>query len=109
MHTLMIKDLSANLELDREAMKAVHGGAGRPSHRHEPIERPNHVRCRERRQRLLFSGPTNIQSDNTFTQTASNSNTATNVDAFCLLGHLAAQGARLLTSLIQPIFKRELP
>ena len=28
----------------------------------------------------FFGGPTNIQSDNTFTQTASNSNTATNVD-----------------------------
>ena len=37
----------------------------------------------------VFGGPTNIQSDNTFTQTASNSNTATNVDAFVLLGHLA--------------------
>ena len=28
----------------------------------------------------FFGGPANIQSDNTFTQTASNSNTATNVD-----------------------------
>ena len=36
-----------------------------------------------------FGGPTNIQSDNTFTQDASNSNTATNVDAFVLLGHVA--------------------
>ena len=36
----------------------------------------------------LFGGPTNIQSDNTFTQTASNSNTATNVDAFLLFGRL---------------------
>ena len=37
----------------------------------------------------IFGGPTNIQSDNTFTQTASNSNTATNVDAFVLLGFVA--------------------
>ena len=36
----------------------------------------------------FFGGPTEIQSDNTFTQTASNSNTATNVDAFVLLGRL---------------------
>ena len=36
----------------------------------------------------VFGGPTNIQSDNTFTQTASNYNTATNVDAFLLLGRL---------------------
>ena len=36
----------------------------------------------------IFAGPTNIQSDNTFTQSASNSNTAANVDAFVLLGRL---------------------
>ena len=34
----------------------------------------------------IFGGPTNIQSDNTFSQDATNTNTATNVDAFLLLG-----------------------
>ena len=34
----------------------------------------------------FFGGPTNIQSDNTFTQDASNTNTATNVDLFGLFG-----------------------
>ena len=34
------------------------------------------------------NSPVIIQSDNTFTQNASNSNTAANVDAFLLLGRL---------------------
>ena len=38
----------------------------------------------------VFGGPATIQSDNTFTQTASNSNVATNVDAFLLLARLGS-------------------
>ena len=60
MTTLHITDLSINKELDAKSMTAVRGGAG----------------------------PTNIQSDNTFHQDATNTNTATNVDAFVLLGRL---------------------
>ena len=89
MHTLMIKDLSASLELDREAMKAVHGGADDQA----IATSQSNVQCMEAAANIgngsKFCGPTNIQSDNTFTQNASNSNTATNVDAFVLLGHLA--------------------
>ena len=89
MHTLMIKDLSANLELDREAMKAVRGGAddqaiGTSQSNVQVMSAAANVGNGS-----FFGGPTNIQSDNTFTQTASNTNTATNVDAFVLLGHLA--------------------
>ena len=35
-----------------------------------------------------FAGPASIQSDNAFTQTASNYNGATNLDAFLVLGRL---------------------
>ena len=89
MHTLMIKDLSANLELDREAMKAVRGGAddqaiGTSQSNVQVMSAAANVGNFS-----VFGGPTNIQSDNTFTQDASNSNTATNVDAFVLFGHLA--------------------
>ena len=89
MHTLMIKDLSASLELDREAMKAVRGGAddqaiGTSQSNVQVMSAAANIGNGS-----VFGGPTNIQSDNTFTQTASNSNTATNVDAFVLLGHLA--------------------
>jgi hypothetical protein len=89
MHTLMIKDLSANLELDREAMKVVRGGAddqaiGTSQSNVQVMSAAANIGNGS-----IFGGPTNIQSDNTFTQTASNSNTATNVDAFVLFGHLA--------------------
>ena len=89
MHTLMIKDLSASLELDREAMKAVHGGADDQA----IATSQSNVQVMSAAANVgngsFFGGPTNIQSDNTFTQTASNSNTATNVDAFVLFGGLA--------------------
>ena len=89
MHTLMIKDLSASLELDREAMKTVRGGAddqaiGTSQSNVQVMSAAANVGNGSK-----FFGPTNIQSDNTFTQDASNRNTATNVDAFVLLGHLA--------------------
>jgi len=36
----------------------------------------------------LFGGPAIVQSDNAFSQSASNYNTATNIDAFLVLGRL---------------------
>ncbi len=89
MHTLMIKDLSANLELDREAMKAVRGGADDQAIGTSQSNVQVMAAAANVGNGSFFGGPTNIQSDNTFTQTASNTNTATNVDAFVLLGHLA--------------------
>ena len=84
MHTLMIKDLSASLELDREAMKAVRGGAddqaiGTSQSNVQVMSAAANIGNGS-----FFGGPTDIQSDNTFTQTASNSNTAANVDLFGL-------------------------
>ena len=88
MHTLTIKDLSASLELDRVAMTAVRGGAGDQAIGTSQSNVQGMVAAANIGNASLFGGPTNIQSDNTFTQTASNSNTATNVDAFLLFGRL---------------------
>jgi hypothetical protein len=88
MHTLMIKDLSASLELDRKAMKSVRGGADDQAIATAQSNSQNMAAAANVGNGSVFNGPTIIQSDNTFTQTASNSNTATNVDAFLLLGRL---------------------
>ena len=88
MNTLMIKDLSASLELDRKAMKAVRGGADDQAIATSQENVLGMAAAANIGNGSSFGGPTNIQSDNTFTQTASNSNTATNVDAFVLLGRL---------------------
>jgi hypothetical protein len=88
MHTLMIKDLSASLELDRKAMKAVRGGADDQAIATSQSNVQKMSAAANVGNGSFFGGPTEIQSDNTFTQNASNSNTATNVDAFLLLGRL---------------------
>ena len=85
---LHISDLSISKELDGKAMAAVRGGAddqaiGTSQSNFQGMSAAANVGNFS-----LFGGPAEIQSDNTFTQTASNSNTATNVDAFALLGYL---------------------
>ena len=89
MTTLHISDLSISKELDGKAMTAVHGGADDQAIGTSQSNVQVMAAAANVGNGSLFGGPTNIQSDNTFTQTASNSNTATNVDAFALLGHLA--------------------
>ena len=80
MTTLHINDLSTATELDGEAMTAVRGGNDDQA----IATSQSNVQCMEAAANIgngsKFCGPTNIQSDNTFTQDASNSNTATNVD-----------------------------
>jgi hypothetical protein len=88
MHTLMIQDLSASIELDRKAMTAVRGGQDNQAIGTSQANVQSMVAAANIGNGSLFVGPANIQSDNTFTQNASNSNTATNVDAFLLLGRL---------------------
>ena len=88
MTTLNIRDLSTSEELDGKAMAAVHGGAddqaiGTSQQNVQVMSAAANVGNGS-----LFAGPATLQSDNTFTQSASNSNTATNVDAFVLLGRL---------------------
>jgi hypothetical protein len=88
MTTLHISDLSAATELDGKAMTAVRGGAddqaiGTSQSNVQVMSAAANIGNGS-----FFGGPAEIQSDNTFTQTASNSNTATNVDLFGLFGGL---------------------
>ena len=88
MKSLHISDLSINKELDGKAMTAVRGGADDQA----IATSQSNVQVMSAAANIgngsKFWGPTNIQSDNTFSQDATNTNTATNVDAFLLLGGL---------------------
>lgn len=86
--TLHISDLSISKELDGKAMAAVRGGADDQAIGTSQANVQSMVAAANIGNGSIFGGPATIQSDNTFTQTASNSNTATNVDAFLLLGRL---------------------
>jgi hypothetical protein len=88
MTTLHISDLSTATELDVNAMTAVRGGADDQAIATSQSNVQKMAAVANIGNDSFFGGPTDIQSDNTFTQTASNSNTATNVDAFALLGRL---------------------
>ena len=86
MHTLMIKDLSASLELDRKAMGTVRGGDGNQA---------NGI-AQQNLQAMLAAvnvgnglkvgnnSPVIIQSDNSFDQDAHNDSTAINKRSFAL-------------------------
>ena len=89
MTTLHISDLSISKELDGKAMTAVRGGLDDQAIATSQQNVQKMTAAANIGNGSFFGGPTNIQSDNTFTQTASNTNTATNVDALALLGSLA--------------------
>ena len=84
--TLSIQDLSTSVELDREAMVAVHGGQDNQAIGVAQSNVQGMAAVANVGNASLFGGPANIQSDNTFTQNAYNDNTATNVDFALLLG-----------------------
>ena len=84
MHTLMIKDLSASLELDRTAMTAVRGGEGNQANGTSQANVQNMAAAANIGNGSLILGPATIQSDNTFTQDAHNTNYSTNVDLAAL-------------------------
>jgi hypothetical protein len=88
MTTLHISDLSISKELDGKAMAAVRGGADDQAIGTSQSNVQGMVAAANVGNGSVFGGPANIQSDNTFNQDASNSNTATNVDALVLLGRL---------------------
>ena len=88
MTSLHIADLSLSTELDRQARVAVRGGADDQAIGTSQSNVQSMVAAVNVGNGSLFGGPANIQSDNTFTQNASNSNTVANVDAFFLLGRL---------------------
>ena len=85
MTTLHISDLSTATELDAKAMTAVRGGTDDQAIGTSQSNVQGMVAAANIGNGSIFGGgPTNIQSDNTFTQTASNSNTVANVDLFGL-------------------------
>ena len=88
MHSLLIQDLPASIELDRKAMRAVRGGADDQAIGTSQSNVQVMAAAANVGNGSIFAGPSTIQSDNTFHQDASNTNSATNVDAFVLLGRL---------------------
>jgi hypothetical protein len=70
--TLTIKDLSASLELDGKAMGALRGGDGNQANGTSQLNVQNMAAMANVGNASLFGGPATIQSDNTFTQSASN-------------------------------------
>ena len=80
MHSLMIKDLSASLELDRAAMTAVRGGEGNQANGTSQANVQNMAAAANVGNYSVFGGPATIQSDNTFTQDAHNTSYSANVD-----------------------------
>jgi len=78
MQTLMIKDLSTSLELDRKAMTAVHGGVADQANGTSQSNVQNMAAAANVGNGSIFGGPTTIQSDNTFTQSAYNESYAAN-------------------------------
>ena len=86
MHTLHIGDLSTSKELDAKAMQAVRGGADDQAIGTSQSNVQGMVAAANVGNGSLFGGPATIQSDNTFTQNASNYNTATNVDVLAVFG-----------------------
>ena len=82
---MMIKDLSASLELDRKAMTAVRGGLGDQANGTSQSNVQNMAAAANVGNGSIFVGPATIQSDNTFNQTATNYNDAFNVKELGIL------------------------
>ena len=88
MHTLTLHDLPASIELDRKALCALHGGASDQAGGTSQSNLQSMAAAANVGNASGFAGPATIQSDNDFTQNAANYNTATNIDAFLVLGRL---------------------
>jgi hypothetical protein len=78
--TLIIKDLSASVELDEKALSAVVGGDGNQAVGTSQGNVQNMAAVANVGNASHFCGPATIQSDNTFTQDAHNFNAAANFD-----------------------------
>ena len=84
---LTIKDLSASIELDRKAMATLRGGTDDQAGGTSQANVQNMVAAANVGNASLFGGgPATIQSDNAFSQSAYNYNSATNIDAYLVLG-----------------------
>ena len=77
---MMIKDLSASLELDRKAMTAVRGGLGDQANGTSQLNLQSMLAAANVGNGMVVgaNSPVIIQSDNTFSQDAHNSSTAFN-------------------------------
>jgi len=84
MHTLIIKDLSASIELDSKAMGAVRGGNTDQANGVAQTNAQSMAAAANVGNALVAHGPLTIQSDNTFKQDADNDSFAKNVDAFSI-------------------------
>jgi hypothetical protein len=84
--TLTISDLSASRELDSKAMSAVRGGVGDQANGTGQMNLQSMLAAANVGNGLIVgaNSPVIIQSDNTFSQDAHNSSTATNDKAFNL-------------------------
>jgi hypothetical protein len=78
--TLSINNLSASKELDRAALCAVRGGEGNQANGTSQLNVQSMIAAANVGNGLVVgpNSPVIIQSDNTFTQDADNSNTAVN-------------------------------
>ena len=92
MQTLMIQDLTASIELDRKAMTAVRGGADDQAIGTSQANAQSMLAAANVGNGSFFGGPAEIQSDNTFSQDASNTNTVANFDALLLGLPVPARG-----------------
>jgi hypothetical protein len=77
---LSISDLSASKELDRAAMSAVRGGEGNQANGTSQLNLQSMLAAANVGNGLIVgaNSPVIIQSDNTFSQDADNTNTAVN-------------------------------
>jgi hypothetical protein len=80
MHTLTIADLSISKELDRQAMAAVHGGADDQAVGTSQLNLQAMMAAANVGNGMVVgaNSPVIIQSDNTFSQDASNDNRTSN-------------------------------
>jgi len=94
--TLTIKDLSASHELDAKAMCAVRGGDGNQANGTSQMNVQHMAALANVGNASLFGGPATIQSDNTFTQSASNYSYAENFKGLSIdLGPTMVRGLAL--------------
>ena len=84
MHTLTIKDLSASIELDSKAMGAVRGGNSDQANGVAQTNAQTMAAVANVGNGSVLHGPTTIQSDNTFTQSAYNESYAANFKGISL-------------------------
>ena len=84
--TLTLSDLSASKELDRAAMSAVRGGNANQANGTSQLNLQSMLAAANDGNGLVVgaNSPVIIQSDNTFSQDAHNSSTATNDKSFDL-------------------------